>query len=123
MRKYSQAELELLNIQIGCVLRLARLKQNISQHDLGLRLESNSTMIGRIERFANISGWDKVFALSQELEVDFCSLFILKTKVDLLSIVEESLSYEDKLTEKKKAYYDNLKIFIVNKFDTTETYS
>ncbi|WP_303316595.1 helix-turn-helix transcriptional regulator [Flavivirga abyssicola] len=117
MRKYGEIELHLLNIQIGCVLRLARLKKGLSQHNLSLMLGSNPTMVGRVERFENISGWDKIYFISQQLDVDFSSLFILKSKDDLLSIVEESLKLESKLTQDKRDYYTFLKTTISNKYD------
>ena len=72
-------EIKLLNIQIGCILRLARLKKGLSQHDLSLLLGSNPTMIGRIERFENISSWDKIYSISQQLDVNFSDLFTLNT--------------------------------------------
>ncbi|GAA3591889.1 helix-turn-helix transcriptional regulator [Flavivirga amylovorans] len=117
MRKYGEIELHLLNIQIGCVLRLARLKKGLSQHSLSLMLGSNPTMVGRVERFENVSGWDKIYFISQQLDVDFCSLFILKSKGDLLSIVEASLKLESKLTQDKRDYYTFLKTTITNKYD------
>lgn len=117
MRKYSQVELELLNIQIGCVLRLARLKKGLSQHSLSLMLGSNPTMVGRVERSENVCGWDKIFSISQQLDTDFCSLFVLKDKDELLSIVEDSFKLEDKLTQEKGDYYSSLKTSITNKYN------
>jgi transcriptional regulator with XRE-family HTH domain len=117
MRKYNEVEIELLNIQIGCVLRLGRLKKGLSQHNLSLILGFNPTMIGRVERAENISGWDKLLSISQELEIDFCGLFILMGKNELLSIVKESLKLEDKLTQEKREYYSFLKTLISNKYD------
>jgi transcriptional regulator with XRE-family HTH domain len=117
MRKYSEVEFELLNIQIGCVLRLARLKKGLSQHNLSLMLGSNPTMVGRVERSENVSGWDKILSISQQLDIDFCNLFILKDKDELLSIVEESYKLEDKLTQEKRDYYSYLKITITNKYN------
>lgn len=122
MRKYNDVELQLLNIQVGCMLRLARLKSKLSQHTLAVILGYNSTMIGRVERFENVSGWDKIFSISQHLNVDFCSLFILKNKDVLLSIVDESFSLEEKLTEDKTHYYNFLKKSIIVKFDLLENY-
>ena len=116
MTKYGEIEFELLNIQIGCLLRLARLKKGLSQHNLSLLLGSNPTMVGRVERSENISGWDKILLISQELDVDFCSLFVLKAKEELLSIVDESFKLEDKLTQEKADYYSYLKKTIENKF-------
>ncbi len=109
-------ELELLNMQIGCMLRLGRLKKGMSQLDLALLLGSNPTMIGRIERFENVSGWDKILSISQQLSIDFCNLFVLNTKEELLLIVEESFKLEDKLTQEKRDYYDYLKSQIINRY-------
>lgn len=116
MRKYYEEEIKLLNIQIGCILRLARLKKGLSQHDLSLLLGSNPTMIGRIERFENISSWDKIYSISQQLDVNFSELFTLRSKDELLSIVEESLKLEDKLTLDKREYYSILKSTITKKY-------
>lgn len=116
MRKYTEMELELLNMQIGCMLRLGRLKKGMSQLDLALLLGSNPTMIGRIERFENVSGWDKILSISQQLSIDFCNLFVLKTKEELLLVVEESFKLEDKLTQEKRDYYDFLKSQIINRY-------
>lgn len=120
MRKYAQIELELLNIQIGCMLRFARLKRGLSQLDLSLLLGTNPTMIGRIERFENVSGWDKLLSISQQLNVDFCNLFVLKSKEELLLVVEKSFKLEDKLTEEKREYYDYLKSLILDRYSVLE---
>jgi len=117
MRKYNEDELKLLNIQIGCILKLARLKKGLSQHNLSLLLGTSSTMVGRIERFENISSWDKLYSISQQLDVDFCDLFTLRSKDELLSIVEESFKLEDKLTREKEKYYSFLKTTIKRKYD------
>jgi transcriptional regulator with XRE-family HTH domain len=122
MRKYNKLELELLNIQIGCMLRLARLKKGLSQHDLAVKLEYNPTMIGRVERFENVSSWDKIFSISQQLNIDFYNLFILQNKDQLLSIVEESFKFEAKLTQEKKDYYNFLQKTIVKKFSLLAHY-
>lgn len=117
VRKYSEKELELLNIQIGCVLRHVRLKKDLSQHQLSLLLGTNPTMVGRVERFENVSGWDKIYLICQHLEIDFLSLFNLKSKAELLSIVEESIKLDTRLTKEKKAFYVNLKKEINFKFN------
>ena len=117
MRKYNDVELQILNIQIGCLLRLARLKKKLSQHDLALVLGYNSTMIGRVERFENVSGWDKIFSISQQLNVDYCGLFVLQSKEALISIVEESFKLELKLTQEKTDYYNFVRKTIITKFD------
>jgi len=116
MRKYNDDEIELLNIQIGCMIRLARLKKGLSQHNLSLSLGTNPTMIGRIERFENFSSWDKIFSICQQLNINFSSLFDLKDENELLSIVEESFKLEDKLTLEKKDYYSYIKTTIANKY-------
>jgi len=103
-----ELEIELLNIQIGCMLRFARLKKGYSQHELSLLLGTNPTMVGRVERFENVSGWDKIYLISQQLEIDFLSLFKLKSESELLSIVGDSLKLENKLTKEKREYYESL---------------
>lgn len=120
MRKYNEDELKLINIQIGCLLRLARLKKGLSQHNLSLILGSNPTMVGRIERFENISSWDKLYSISQQLDIDFCDLFTLRSKDELLSIVDESFKLEDKLTIEKKEYYNILKITIIKEYNSVQ---
>ena len=75
MGKFSDAEIELINIQIGCLLRLARLRKGLSQLDLGHSIDSNSMLVGRIERAKGKSSWDKIFMLSKQLDVNFFELF------------------------------------------------
>ncbi|MDF0716990.1 helix-turn-helix transcriptional regulator [Muricauda sp. 334s03] len=109
MRKYSSIEIELINIQIGCLLRLARLRKGLSQLDLGHQIDSNSMLVGRIERGKGKSSWEKIFMLSKQMDTNFCELFELRSKDDLLLIVEEALQYENKLTKDKREFYDSLK--------------
>lgn len=106
---YEEIEIQLLNIQIGCMLRLARLKNGESQLSLSASVDSSSTMVGRIERAEHSSSWQKIFSLSKRLEVNFFQLFELKSEKELISIVEESLKYEVKLTTEKAEYYVSLK--------------
>jgi transcriptional regulator with XRE-family HTH domain len=117
MKEYKKVELEILNIQIGCILRHARLLSKLSQQDLGMSLGYTSVMIGRVERFENISGWDKIFFIAEKLEVDFHELFILKTKNELLTIIEESFKLEVKLNQEKRDYYEFLKKTIIRNYD------
>ncbi|MDA6071070.1 helix-turn-helix domain-containing protein [Flavobacterium sp. AC] len=120
MRKSRETEVYIINIQIGCILRLARLSQKLSQHTLAGKLEYNSTMIGRIERFESISGWDKILTLSEYLNINYCELFVLKNRATLLTIVDNSFKLEEKLTQEKIDYYSFLKKTINNKFDLLE---
>ncbi|MEQ8420542.1 MAG: helix-turn-helix transcriptional regulator [Arenibacter algicola] len=108
--------LELLNIQIGCIIKINRLRQGISQHDLSLVLDFNPTAIGRIERAEVISGWDRIYILSQELRIPFSDLFVLLSESDLLLIVDEIISLEQKLNDEKKEFYRTLISKIKNKF-------
>ncbi|RAV30420.1 XRE family transcriptional regulator [Sinomicrobium soli] len=120
MRRYSEAELDLLNVQIGCVLKLARLKEDLSQFVLAERLDSNPTMIGRVERYEHASPWDKIYLISQELNIEFCDLFVLKSKEELLSIVKDSFNLEKKLTKEKERYYKSLEQVIIRKYEALE---
>ncbi|WP_294958316.1 helix-turn-helix transcriptional regulator [uncultured Flavobacterium sp.] len=120
METTSEIELNLINLQIGCMLRLARLKQNFSQHTLGLKIDYSSTMIGRVERAESISGWDKIYTISRYLRIDFKSLFILNSLESLILIVEESFNLEVKLTQEKIDYYNILKKTLRIQFDLLE---
>lgn len=116
MDKSPQIKIELINIQLGCMLKVARLKKNLSQHDLALTLDTNPTAIGRIERAEVISGWDKIFKLAEELQIDFAMLFSLQPKNHLLGLIEEIIHLEEKLTSEKEKYYSNLKQEVKEKF-------
>lgn len=70
MQKYSDRELVLLSLQVGCTIRLERLRRSLSQEDLGLLLGSNSTMIGRIERAETGTAWQNLMKVSQELNMN-----------------------------------------------------
>jgi len=109
MRKYSSTEIELINIQIGCILRLARLRKGLSQLDLGHQIDSNPTLIGRIERAEVKTSWDKIYMLCKQLDVNLCNLLEIKDRDSLLSIVEEAMQFEDKLTQDKNKFYNSLK--------------
>lgn len=107
MGKYGTKELNLLNIQIGCELKLARLKKKISQEDLGLSIDADKTKIARLER--NASNWNTIYLVSQELNVDFRSLFTLKSKKEIISLIDECKKEDSKLTATKVKYYEDLK--------------
>lgn len=117
MRNYSNNILELLNIQIGCIIKVNRIRKNISQHDLSLILDLNPTAIGRIERAEVISGWDRIFVICKELDINFASLFTLSSRQELLKIVEEIYQNDHKLNHEKKQYYNNLKREINRRFE------
>lgn len=110
-------EIERLQIQIGCIIRLGRLKKGLSQLDLALKFGSNSTLIGRIERGETISGWDKIYILIKALEIKINDLFILKSKDELLNIVADSKKLEQKLTKEKAKYYLSLQESIKELFE------
>ncbi|MGF7231367.1 helix-turn-helix domain-containing protein [Arachidicoccus sp.] len=108
MKVYSEEELQLVNIYIGLSIKLGRLKQGLSQLQFAILVETNNTNIGRIERAEHYTGWDKILLLTQYLNLDFCSLLTVKTKKDLLGIVEECYKLEGRLTKEKNKYYIDL---------------
>lgn len=116
MNVYSKNEIGLLAIQVGCILRLNRLKLNLSQEDLAQQLGINSTKIGRIERAEHLCAWSQLLQLWQELEVDHSKQFILKEKKELLSIICQSYNLEKKLNQDKKDYYTFLTKTVKNKY-------
>lgn len=118
MRKEREIEINLIGIQIGAILRLARLKKKISQHELSLAVNSSPTMIGRIERFENVSSWDKIYLISEQLNVDLGDLFSLKSKDFLIQVIDESFKLEEKLTKEKFSYYETLKTNVTSNFNS-----
>lgn len=108
MQKYSNEEIEALGLQIGCIIRLERLKKKLSQEELGLLIGSTNTTIGRIERYENNTNWKYLIKVCQVLEVDFYSLFKLQPLTNILSIIKECFVLEEKLTVQKKQYYFDL---------------
>ena len=109
MKVFSEEELQLVNIHIGLSIKLDRLKKELSQLDFADTVETSNTAIGRIERAEHYSSWDKVLILSQHLDLNFSSLFLVKAKDDLLNLVDECYKLEDKLTKEKKKYYTDLR--------------
>jgi|TARA_R100000501_G_C2630108_1_gene125171 transcriptional regulator with XRE-family HTH domain len=116
MNVYSREEFDLLAIQVGSILRLNRLKLNLSQEDLAQQLGINSTKIGRIERAEHICAWNQLLQLSQKLKIDHRKLFVLKEKNQLLSIISQSYNLEKRLNQDKKDYYAFLTKMIENKY-------
>lgn len=108
MQEYNNEEIDALGIQIGCIVKVERLRKKLSQGDLGLLIGSNNTTIGRIERYENSTSWKNLFKVSQALAIDFNSLFILKSLDFILSTIQECISLEDKLTVEKARYYQDL---------------
>lgn len=108
MQEYSNEEINALGLQIGCIIKVERLRKKLSQGDLGLLIGSNNTTIGRIERCENSTSWKNLYKVSQALEIDFNSLFILKSLDFILSIIKECVNLEDKLTVQKEQYYLDL---------------
>ncbi|WP_312285899.1 helix-turn-helix transcriptional regulator [Chryseobacterium gleum] len=108
MQEYSNEEIEALGLQIGCIIRLGRLRRKLSQEDLGLLIGSNNTTIGRIERYENNTNWKHLIKVCQALEIDFQSLFHLQSLDNILLIIKECFGLEEKLTTQKKQYYYDL---------------
>lgn len=109
MDMYDKQYIELLNIQIGCMLKLNRLQQSLSQQQIAVAIDSTSTTIGRIERAEVVGGWDKIYMICHALKIDYNQLFILLPLKKLLIIIDEIYILEQKLNQEKKAYYKSLK--------------
>ena len=117
MDLYDKKYIELLNIQIGCMLKLHRLQQGLSQQQIAVAIDSTSTTIGRIERAEVVGGWDKIYMISHTLKIDYNPLFILLPLKKLLIIIDEIYSLEQKLNQEKEAYYKSLKENLKNKYN------
>lgn len=109
MQHYGNKELELLGLQIGSIIRLNRLQKGLSQEELGLLINANSTLVGRIERFEISTSWTNLFKVCKELDIEYSSFFELKTLSELILIVDNCFKLDNKLTAEKKKYYNLLK--------------
>ena len=116
MQEYSNEQLDALALQIGCIVRLERLKKKLSQEDLGLLIGSNKTTIGRLERYENSTSWKILFKVCQSLKIEYNPLFVLKQLEFIISIIKESYSLEEKTISEKEKFYKNLEIDAKEKF-------
>ena len=116
MQEYNNEELEALGLQIGCIIRLERLRKKISQEDLGLLIGSNKTTIGRLERHEHSTSWKILFKVCQALKIEYNPLFVLQPLEFILNIIKESFSLEEKLTIEKEQFYLNLEIEAKEKY-------
>lgn len=105
MSRMDKTKIKLIRLQIGCIIKLERLKKGLSQGELSLLANSTSTTIGRIERAEHSSNWEILLIICDQLNLQIGKLFILKEKDDLLSIVKRTFELEQKLTTEKRNYY------------------
>jgi transcriptional regulator with XRE-family HTH domain len=117
MDLYDKKYIELLNIQIGCIIKLHRLQQDLSQQQIAVAIDSTSTTIGRIERAEVVGGWDKIYMTSHTLKIDYNQLFILLPQKKLINMIDEIHSLDQKLNKEKETYYINLKEKVRNKYN------
>ncbi|WP_234110712.1 helix-turn-helix transcriptional regulator [Chryseobacterium sp. R2A-55] len=92
----------MLGLQIGCIIKLERLKKNLSQEDIGLTIGSNGMMVGRIERAEISTSWQNLLKICQAVGLKYESLFQLKSLEENLKIAESCLKLEKKLTKENK---------------------
>ena len=116
MQNYNDNEIDILALQIGCVIKFKRLEKSLSQEDIGLFIGSNATMIGRVERAETSPSWQNLLKIFQAVGLDYESLFQLRSLEENLLIVEKCLKLEKKLTKEKQDYYDSLKKLFKDKY-------
>ncbi|CAD0224637.1 helix-turn-helix domain-containing protein [Chryseobacterium sp. JV274] len=116
MQNYNDYEIDILALQIGCLIKFKRLEKNLSQEDIGLFIGSNATMIGRVERAETSPSWQNLLKIFQAVGLDYESLFQLKSLEENLLIVEKCLKLEKKLTKEKQDYYNSLKKLLKDKY-------
>ncbi|MBB4807230.1 DNA-binding XRE family transcriptional regulator [Chryseobacterium defluvii] len=116
MQEYSNEELDALALQIGCIVRVERLRKKLSQEELGLLISSNKTTIGRLERYENSTSWKILFKVCQSLKIEYNPLFVLQPLEIILSIIKDAYSLEEKLTAEKEQFYVNLEIEAKERF-------
>jgi len=116
MQNYNDNEIDILALQIGCLIKFKRLEKNLSQEDIGLFIDSNATMIGRVERAETSPSWQNLLKIFQAVGLDDESMFQLKSLEENLLIVEKCLSLEKKLTKEKQDYYEAVKKLLKDKY-------
>lgn len=116
MQSYDDKEIDILALQIGCLIKFKRLEKNLSQEDIGLFIGSNATMIGRVERAETSPSWQNLLKIFQAVGLDDESMFQLKSLEENLLIVEKCLSLEKKLTKEKQDYYESFKKLLKDKY-------
>lgn len=116
MQNYNDNEIDILALQIGCLIKFKRLEKNLSQEDIGLFIGSNATMIGRVERAETSPSWQNLLKIFQAVDLDYKSLFHLKSLEENLLIVEKCHDLETKLTKEKQDYYESLKKLFKDKY-------
>lgn len=117
MQEYNNEELDALALQIGCIVKVERLRKKLSQEELGLLIGSNKTTIGRLERYENSTSWKILFKVCQSLKIEYNPLFVLQPLEFILSIIKEAYSLEEKLTAEKEQFYMNLEIEAKERFN------
>ncbi|WP_294287986.1 helix-turn-helix transcriptional regulator [uncultured Chryseobacterium sp.] len=116
MQNYDDKEIDILALQIGCLIKFKRLEKNLSQEDIGLFIGSNATMIGRVERAETSPSWQNLLKIFQAVGLNYESPFQLKSLDENLLIVEKCIKLERKLTREKQDYYESLKKLLKDKY-------
>ncbi|WP_313002885.1 helix-turn-helix domain-containing protein [Chryseobacterium gleum] len=116
MQNYNENEIDILALQIGCLIKFKRLEKNLSQEDIGLFIGSNATMIGRVERAETSPSWQNLLKIFQAVGLNYESPFHLKSLEENLIVVEKCLKLERKLTKEKQDYYKSLKKLLKEKY-------
>lgn len=116
MQNYNDNEIDILALQIGCLIKFKRLEKNLSQEEIGLLIGSNGTMIGRVERAETSPSWQNLLKIFQAVGLNYESPFHLKSLEENLIVVEKCLKLERKLTKEKQDYYESLKKLLEEKY-------
>lgn len=116
MQNYNDNEIDILALQIGCLIKFKRLEKNLSQEEIGLLIGSNGTMIGRVERAETSPSWQNLLKIFQAVGLNYESPFHLKSLEENLIVVEKCIKLERKLTKEKQDYYESLKKLLEEKY-------
>ena len=105
MQECTETELQLLNIQVGSLIRFHRLNQKLSQLDLGLMIGTDGTMIGRVERALHNTSWQNLYRITTALNLDIAELFAPRSKIEIIDIIEKSMLLDKKLSSSKRDFF------------------
>ncbi|MDX8568138.1 helix-turn-helix transcriptional regulator [Elizabethkingia sp. HX XZB] len=95
-------DIEILKLQIGKIIQLYRLRNELSQFQLGNELNLSKDHIGRIERAETNPTIENIIKLCNFLKIDILNLFTKLTQKDLENIQQEIEILQQEFKNKNK---------------------
>ncbi|MEK6511825.1 helix-turn-helix transcriptional regulator [Myroides odoratimimus] len=96
----SNSNLEVLNKNIGRIIRVTRLRKRESQLALGAEIGLSSNQVGRIERGIANPTVKTLLAICNYLSLDIEKLFVIQTEAEI-KILEKEIIDLDRLMKRR----------------------